>query len=222
MSTTTSESDIQKQQIKKHIDWTVDHENILVEWADKAMCYRWLHAKSNTMYTRLNTGFTIPVIIISTLTGTANFAQDRVPITYQAMFVMAVGAFNILAGIISTIQQFLKITQLNEAHRVSTIAWDKFYRNIKIELAKHPDERIAVTHMIKMCKEEFDRLMETSPVIPEKIITIFQKEFNDENTFGALSSGDVDLRIKKPEICGKLVSTRSAINQWSIESYDIE
>ena len=25
----------------------IDHENILVEWADKAMCYKWLHAKSN-------------------------------------------------------------------------------------------------------------------------------------------------------------------------------
>ena len=138
------------------------------------------------------------------------------------MFVMAVGAFNILAGIISTIQQFLKITQLNEAHRVSTIAWDKFYRNIKIELAKHPDERIAVTHMIKMCKEEFDRLMETSPVIPEKIIAMFKHEFSDDNMIDDLSPDGVDLRIKKPEICGKLVSTRLTINQWSTEPHDID
>ena len=21
--------------------WTKDHENILIDWADKAMCYRW-------------------------------------------------------------------------------------------------------------------------------------------------------------------------------------
>ena len=66
---------------------------------------------------------------------------------------MIVGGFNILAGIITTVQQFLKITQLNEAHRVSSIAWDKFYRNIKIEIAKHPVERINVHHMLKMCKE---------------------------------------------------------------------
>jgi len=160
----------QKQLGKKNIEWTGDHERILVEWADKAMCYRWMHAKANTMYTRLNIMFTIPVIIISTLTGTANFAQDRVPSSFQAMFVMIVGGFNLLAGIISTIQQFLKITQTNEAHRVSTISWDKFYRNTKIELAKHPNERIPVGQMIKMSKEEFDRLMETSPVVPEKII----------------------------------------------------
>ena len=87
---------------------------------------------------------------------------------------MVVGGINILGGIISTIQQFLKITQLNEAHRVASISWDKFYRNVKIELTKHPNERIHVTHMLKISKEEFDRLMETSPVIPDKIIVAFK------------------------------------------------
>jgi hypothetical protein len=192
-------------------EWTVEHEQILVEWADKAMCYRWLHTKSNAMYSYLNAWYTIPVIIISTLTGTANFAQERVPLEYQSFFVMIVGGFNILAGIITTIQQFLKITQLNESHRVSSIAWDKFYRNIKIELAKHPDERMNVTQMIKLCKEEFDRLMETSPNIPDKIILNFKAEFKkyDNNT---------DLpKIVTPEICDSLVSTELSRNPWSSE-----
>ena len=187
-------------------EWTVEHENILIEWADKAMCFRWLHSKSNIMFSSLNTWYTIPVIVISTLTGTANFAQDRVPVEYQNLFSMVVGGFNILAGIITTIQQFLKITQLNEAHRVSSIAWDKFYRNIKIELAKHPDERTDVTHMIKMCKEEFDRLMETSPSIPPKVIKQFNITFNKMTNFHT---------IKKPEICDELISTEKSRNPWA-------
>jgi hypothetical protein len=158
-------------------EWTTDHEDILVEWADKAMCYRWLHSRTHTMYSKLNYSYTIPVIVISTLTGTANFAQARVPISYQGYFGMIVGFFNILAGIITTIQQFLKITQLNEAHRVSGIAWDKFYRNIKIEIARHPDERMNVNQLIKMSKEEFDRLIETCPDIPDKIIDEFKTVF---------------------------------------------
>ena len=190
-----------------NIEWTVEHEQILVEWADKAMCYRWLHSRSNAMYSHLNAWYTIPVIVISTLTGTANFAQERVPSRYQNMFVMIVGGFNILAGIITTVQQFLKITQLNEAHRVSSIAWDKFYRNIKIELAKHPDERMNVTQMIKICKEEFDRLMETSPNIPDKIINSFKDEFEE-------IEGDLP-KIIKPEVCNYLVSTQLSRNPWS-------
>ena len=73
------------------IEWTPEHELILIEWADKAMCYRWLHGKANTMFSALNAWYTIPVIVISTLTGTANFAQERVPLEYQTYFVMLVG-----------------------------------------------------------------------------------------------------------------------------------
>jgi hypothetical protein len=189
----------------KEVEWTVEHEQILIEWADKAMCYRWLHSRSNMLYSTLNAWYTIPVIVISTLTGTANFAQERVPIAYQSYYVMIVGGFNILAGIITTIQQFLKITQLNEAHRVSGIAWDKFYRNIKIEIAKHPNERIHATQMLKLCKEEFDRLMETSPVIPEKIITLFKESFKKSDSY---------LKIIKPEICDVLISTDNYRNHW--------
>jgi hypothetical protein len=203
--TLSSENGTLTQPAVKNIEWTQEHEGILIEWADKAMCYRWLHSKANAMYSSLNAWYTIPVIVISTLTGTANFAQERVPIAYQSYFVMLVGAFNILAGIITTIQQFLKITQLNEAHRVSSIAWDKFYRNIKIELAKHPTERIDVTHMIKMCKEEFDRLMETSPNIPEKIVNQFKTNFNSQEMFK---------KIVKPEICDILVPTNDYRNPW--------
>lgn len=187
------------------IEWTPEHEEILIEWGDKAMCYRWLHAKANSMYSSLNAWYTIPVIVISTLTGTANFAQERVPIQYQNFFVMIVGGFNILAGIITTIQQFLKITQLNESHRVSSIAWDKFYRNIKIELAKHPSERIDPKQMLKISKEEFDRLIETSPNIPDKIIVQFKINFSDQNSFD---------KIIKPEICDILVPTAENRNPW--------
>ena len=187
------------------IEWTQEHEQLLIEWGDKAMCYRWLHSKSNAMYSNLNTWYTIPVIIISTLTGTANFAQERVPLGFQNYFVMIVGGFNILAGIITTIQQFLKITQLNEAHRVSSIAWDKFYRNIKVEVAKHPQERMEVKQMVKLCKEEFDRLMETCPSIPEQIIQEFKLAFKESETFKS---------VVKPEICDILISTNEFRNQW--------
>ena len=192
--------------VVEFVEWTTDHEDILVEWADKAMCFKWLHSRSHSKYSRLNYMYTIPVIIIYTLTGTANFAQQRVPIAYQGYFVMVVGFFNLLAGIITTIQQFLKITQLNEAHRVSSIAWDKFYRNIKIEVAIHPDERMHVNQLIKISKEEFDRLVETSPEIPDDII----------GEFDIFLKGNIEYdEIIKPELCGKLISTERSRNQWS-------
>ena len=177
-STDQSKPDINKNEVKTNmVEWSQDHENILIDWADKAMCYRWLHSKSYERYNKLNTWFTIPVIIMSTLTGTANFAQERVPIDYRAFFSMVVGGVNIIAGIVTTIQNFLKISELNESHRVGSLSWDKFYRKIRVELAKSPDERQSVDVYLKLCTEEFDRLMETSPAIEDKIVKTFKKTF---------------------------------------------
>ena len=197
----------------KEQEWKREHEIILVEWADKAMCYRWLHTRSHQAYSKTNAWFTIPVIIMSTLTGTANFAQDRFSEDIKPYAQMGIGTVNIFAGILTTIAQFLKIGELNEAHRVSSISWDKFYRNIKVELAKSRDERTNVSHMIKLCKEEFDRLMETSPSINEKIIKLFNETFPTKKST-VIEDINKDITrpdIKRPEICDELISTAEIV-----------
>jgi hypothetical protein len=193
----------------KEIDWKYEHEKILVDWADKGMCYRWLHSKSHQVYSSQNAWYTIPVIIMSTLTGTANFAQERFPDSIKLYAPMMIGAVNIFAGILTTIQQFLKISELNEAHRVAGIAWDKFYRNIKVELAKCPNERIPVGQMLKICKEEFDRLMETCPAISDKIVAQFEEAFSDKHGTSdeAIEKHENFTKVSKPEICNELIST---------------
>lgn len=205
---------IAKDDNQKPIVWTKDHEKILVDWGDKAMCYRWLHAKSHNRLNKINTYFTIPVIIMSTLTGTANFAADRVPENYRGYYSMIIGFINIVAGIITTIQQFLKISELNEAHRVSSISWDKFYRRIKVELAKSPNERQNVYDFLKACTEEFDRLMETSPTIQKKIIILFQETFDNDKLDPEKKA--MFKSLKKPEICDSLESIRGSVYQEDI------
>ncbi len=197
-----------------HIEWTPEHENILIEWADKATCYRWLHSKSHLAYNKANTWFTIPVIIMSTLTGTANFAQEKFPENIKPYASMGIGAVNIVAGILTTIQQFLKIGELNEAHRVASISWGKFYRNIKVELSKKPSERIPVLQILKTSKEEFDRLMETSPAISDKIIKLFNKTFSGGEIKAGIELSEKQKAfksLKKPEVCGTLESTSVSV-----------
>jgi hypothetical protein len=156
--------------------WTIEHENVFIEWSDKAMCYRWLHSKSYKNYSFRNAWFTIPVIIMSTITGTANFAQERFPPEYKVMAQMLIGGINIIAGILTTIQQFLKITELNEGHRVSAISWGKFVRNVTVILAKSPMERENTPiELLNRYKEEFDRLMEISPDIEDKVLIKFKE-----------------------------------------------
>lgn len=175
--------------------WKPEEENILREWADKSQVYELFHGKGHLIYKKKNARYVIPVIIISTLTGTANFAQERVPVDYQNVFVMIIGSLSIIAAIISTISQFLRISELNEAHRVASLSWGKFSRNAKTDLAKHPLDRGDPVMTLKVAKEEFNRLLEISPIIPKNVIANFNVKFEDVP------------ELAKPEICDSIIPT---------------
>ena len=169
--------------------WTPELEDLLAEWSEKASCYRWLHSKSEKAYRLRNYIFTIPVIILSTLTGTANFAMDSfVPNQNKQMAMAIVGSVNIFAGILSTLQNFLRYAELMESHRSSTVSWSKLGRDISNELALDPNRRKPALDFLKVCRAEYDRLIEQSPTIDEAIISRFNK---------VLKSVD----IRKPEVC---------------------
>lgn len=186
--------------------WSVTHEKILIDWADKAMCYRWMHARSHQVFAKKNAWFTIPVIIMSTVTGTVTLAQPRFPEDLQDMVAIGTGVVNIFAGILTTVQQFLKIGELNEAHRACGISWDKFARNVKIELAKCPAERQNPQQLLKAAKEEYDRLMETSPPIRNDVVRLFNLTFPEVEMPYNESENGARPSLRKPEVCNTIFS----------------
>jgi len=158
--------------------WTQECELLLKEWSEKASCYRWLHDKCERKYRYRYYKFSIPVIILSTLTGTANFGMDSyINEENKATATAIVGGLNLFAGILSTLQNFLKVAELMESHRMSSVAWSKLGRNISIELALDPDRRQPQGDFLKISRAEYDRLIEQSPMIDDNIITQFKKKF---------------------------------------------
>lgn len=198
---------------EKKIHWTKENETILVEWCDIAQCYKWLYYRAHQKFSLMHAWFTIPTITFSTISGTASFAQASIPFEYQNFVTMGIGSINIIIGVITTIQQYLKISELNESHRVSSISWDKFARNIRIELAKTPYERSDAGSFIKLCRNEFDRLMETSPNLPDYIINEFIHKFKGKTE----EEQENFKNLKKPDICDTIVSVNKTRHKWYLE-----
>jgi len=177
---------------KKDICWTEEVENLLAEWSEKSSCWRWLYGRSEKKYRYKYYCFSIPVIILSTLTGTANFGMDSyVPETNKQLATAVVGGLNLFAGILSTLQNFLKLAENMEASRSSCVAWGKLQRNITIELSLHSDRRQNCHDFLKICRAEYDRLTELSPIVDDDIIDDFKKKFKKYD-------------ISKPSICNGL------------------
>lgn len=198
----------------KHAEWSPENEVIIVEWCDIAQCYKWLNSRAHSKYSYMHAWFTIPAIVLSTVSGTASFAQTSIPVDYQPFAPMIIGSINILIGILTTIQQYLKISELNEAHRVSSISWDKFARNIRIELAKAPCERMDAGHFLKLNRQEFDRLMETSPAIPDGIIAQFKTKFEGKKDTPERKRFDA---LRKPDICDIIVTANETRHHWYLD-----
>ena len=203
--------------ITKNIEWSIENELMLVEWCDIAQCYRWLNQRSHRAYSIYHAWFTIPTITLSTITGTASFAQSTLPIEYQTYAQMAIGTTNILVGVLNTIQQYLKISELRESHRIASIAWDKYSRNIRIELSKAPSERMDAAHFLKLSRQEYDRLMESSPSIPLSITKEFKRTFSGKPGSEKQKIFD-DLR--KPDICDSLMSSNQYRHHWYLHPDD--
>ena len=160
--------------------WHSQQEAILKRWSEIGSSYRFMHDRAFSKYSRQNFRFALPVIIISTITGTANFAQGSFPEAWRDFVPLFIGFLNLSAGLITTIAQFLRVSELLEGHRAASIAYSKFSRNISVELSLPREDRsTGGTEFVNTCRNELDRLIEQSPNIPIEIVNEFGAKFKD-------------------------------------------
>jgi len=164
--------------------WNEHHENILRQWGEASACYRYMHHRSFLMYKKLSLRFNLPVIVLSTITGTANFAQTTLPVSIQPAAPSIIGGLNLVAGLIATIMQFLKVNELMENHRTSALGHGSLSRNIRLQLALPREERKKEgLKFVEECKATYDSLLEQCPAIPKKILLNFEKEYPIDGVF---------------------------------------
>ena len=174
--------------------WSPEIESLLSEWSEVSQCYAYLHNFSTRKYKKKYHHLQIPIIILSTLTGTANFATDSyVPEDYQHGFSAGVGTLNIACGILGTLLAFLKYAEIYEGHRISALAWSKLSRAIEIELSLQKRKRKPCRDFLKICRSEYDNLLESSPNVDLDIINMFNKKFDKKYP-----------NVRRPIICNGL------------------
>lgn len=187
--------------VKKH--WTRSLETLLASWADIASCYVWLHNHAQRQFRKRHFLFSIPAIILSTLTGTANFGIGSfVPAGQMQRAQVALGLVNIVTGILGTLQSFFRFAENSESHFMAAQGWSKLNRDVADELRLERSQRKDADDFFKRVKNEYDRLIESSPIIPMESIRSF------------LSSVDVTTSVMRPP------ETRMAITSTFIYQDD--
>ncbi len=104
---------------------------------------------------------------------------------------IVLGGINIFIGILSTLQNFFRYAQLSEAHLTATRDWAKLHRNIKIELSIERQNRKPASEFVRSARQEYERLLNSRPVIPSSILMDFKKQYRNSD-------------IIKPEVVEKI------------------
>jgi hypothetical protein len=153
--------------------WGTEQENIIKKWADKSLCFKMMHERAHRRFWCLNAWFNIPVIILSTVTGASNVATAS--FNNSAPYIAyIIGGVNIFAAILATIATYTGVAQKLEAHKYASDSFDKFARKLQIELAKGRRDRVKARDFLKQANEEYDRLIDMSPIIPNDVIRWFR------------------------------------------------
>lgn len=167
--------DILSVDTNKDITWDESIESIFSELGDEAQINAYLHKKSAEYYTKKNIYYQLPIIVLSALSGSGNFISANFP-DYSNIIILAVGGVSIFTSVISSVAQFLKISQLSESHRISYLSWEKFHSTIKFQLNRRKESRDNIRDFLSLVIPEYQRLKEISADIPEDIYNLVKKD----------------------------------------------
>lgn len=160
------------------IDWTPLLEDYFSSSGEKCHCLTLLHKQSESLYNNRRNWIDLPVIVGSALIGFLNAGSSSM-FDDPKISSIALGIGSLAMGILNSFGTYFGWSKRAEGHRISAIQYAKLYRFLKIEMALPRNQRISPTDLLKRVKDDYDRLAEISPIIPDIVINDFKKKFGD-------------------------------------------
>lgn len=161
------------------ISWNPALEKLIAREGEKCAGLAWLYSEAERYYSRNNTVIALPVIVLSTVTG---FLSGSSAIIFGANDLSSIGtgAVSLFTGVLSTIGSYYAWAKKSEACRISALQYSKLQKVIAIEMTLPKNERVPAPAMLKMMRDNVERLLETSPAVPEHIIEKYKSKFKHE------------------------------------------
>jgi hypothetical protein len=164
-------------QVSVHVEWSTQVEDILAAEGEKCRGLSWIHTRCETEMSQFNTFIQVPVIILSTLAGTASVGSATLFAGQTTASSIAIGLVSISVGILNTLGGFFNYAKRAESHRIAHLHYSKIATKISIELSLPRLERISAESLLNYVRESMERLAETTPLASSHILQSFNKEF---------------------------------------------
>jgi hypothetical protein len=166
--------------MSKEINWGSQIEKVIADEGEKALSWAFLHQHAQKNYNRLDIWINIPIIVLSTLTGTASVGSESL-FNGNEIAPVIIGLVSLLVGVLNTLSSYFGWAKRTEGHRLCGIQYEKYHNFIRIELSLPRYERMPPSEFLKIIKEGFERLAETAPQIPDSVIAMYRMRFENNH-----------------------------------------
>ena len=164
------------EQISASVNWTVSLEKYFKVTGEKAHALSVLHKASEAKFAAYRTWLDLPCIVGSSIIGFFSVGSSQFLGTSPYASV-ATGIGSLLVGVLNTVNSYFAYSKRTEGHRIAAIQYSKLYRFLVVELSLPREQRIAAADLLKIVKEQYDRLQEVAPAFPPDIILHYKQEY---------------------------------------------
>ena len=196
-------ADAKFSKLKKKINannWTIELEDLMQSWGEKAAGYRELHDGSAGYWKSLGDKLYLPVIILSTIGGVSNFGAAG--FENQTYWMYGIGAINIFTAAMAAVAQYYKPDEKSQNHNSVARNFGSFYRNMMLELGMSREDRMNSEDLIRWAKNEYDRIISEAPPVPSSIVNRFKElHGKSKKNLPEIITCNYEIKINRPEEC---------------------
>ena len=161
------------------VQWSVQLETYFKETAEKSECLSVLHRHAESVFSNRKITLELPCIVLSAVVGFCSVGSGYMFDNNQMLSSVTLGVGSLFVSTLQTVNSYFGWSRRAEGHRISAIQYAKQHRFLLIELALPRNERMTAGNMLKMIRQDFDRLAEISPSLPPESTSYFNSKYPD-------------------------------------------
>lgn len=166
---------------ERDIHWSEPLELLVASEGEKCRGLAWINQKAEVYYAHRANAIAIPVIVLSTLAGTASVGSSSLFQGDTQISSVVIGLVSIGVGILNTISSYFSWARKAESHRIAFLQYSKLFSVIRVEMSLPRSERKEADQLLAQIRDGMERLAETTPSPPTSILDEFNSHFKDED-----------------------------------------
>jgi hypothetical protein len=164
--------------ISNEVRWSADLEAYFKQVGERSQCLGIIHSHAEKMFGGRKTGFELPIIVMGAVTGFLSVGSAQI-FDGWSFTPVVLGVASLFVSVLNTTNSYFAFAKRQEGHRIASIQYAKEYRFLQIELALPREERMSAHDLLKKVKDDYDRLAEVSPPLPDESVAFFKSTYKE-------------------------------------------